>query len=81
MNSHFIHIFVKTKLENMINATSYDNKTLLQLLRMNKAFVKVLAEGESFQEIKDVIDNELDIVYTDSQLDYIKSWCISKIEC
>jgi hypothetical protein len=72
---------VKTKLENMINATSYDNKTLLQLLRMNKAFIKVLAEGESFQEIKDVIDNELDIVYTDSQLDYIKSWCINKIEC
>jgi hypothetical protein len=72
---------VKTKLENMINATSYDNKTLLQLLRMNKAFVKVLAEGESFQEIKDMIDNELDIVYTDSQLDYIKSWCIRKIEC
>ena len=81
MNSHFIRIFVKTKLENMINATSYDNKTLLQLLRMNKSFVKVLAEGESFEEIKDVIDNELDIVYTDSQLDYIKSWCISKIEC
>tara|TARA_B100000963_G_scaffold351780_1_gene363928 strand:+ start:357 stop:551 length:195 start_codon:yes stop_codon:yes gene_type:complete len=57
------------------------NKEVLQLLKSNSNFVVTLAEAESFDEINDWIQNEWSFKMTPSQFEYVKNWCVSKIEC
>ncbi len=61
--------------------TFLKNKEVLQLLKNNSDFVVTLAEAESFDEINDWIQNKCRFKMTPSQFEYVKNWCVSKIEC
>jgi hypothetical protein len=58
----------------MINARTFDNKTILSLLKNNNKFNEVVMYSESFQEVKDLIDNEFQMIYRESQLKYIEDY-------
>ena len=58
----------------MINARTFDNNTLLSLLKNNNKFNEAVMYSESFQEVKDLIDNEFQMIYRESQLKYIEDY-------
>ena len=62
----------------MLHAENMSNKALLALLRMNGDFVSAMVEVESFDGIKDLLDNKLQIKYSDSQLEFLKDYFIQK---
>ena len=58
----------------MINARTFDEKTLLSLLKSNNKFNEAVMHSNSFNEIKDLLDNDLQITYRESQLKYIEHY-------
>ena len=58
----------------MINARTFDDNTLLSLLKNNNKFNEAVMYSESFQEVKDLIDNEFQMIYRESQLKYIEDY-------
>lgn len=62
----------------MINAVNYENKMLLSVLKLNPLWVSAIVESESFDDIKDLLDNTLEVRYTDSQLEFLREYFIKK---
>ena len=70
------YLIIKHK--KMLHAENMSNKALLALLRMNGDFVSAMVEVESFDGIKNLLDNKLQIKYSDSQLEFLKDYFIQK---
>lgn len=58
----------------MIDLTTYDNKTVLQLVRSNTAFVRAVATGKPWDKVLEDIGAKC----SPEQLDYIKKWVDKK---
>lgn len=58
----------------MLNARTFDNKTLLSLLKNNNKFNEAVMYSKSFEEVKDLIDNEFQMIIRESQLKYIEDY-------
>lgn len=56
----------------MVDFTNYPEKSLLQLLKCNDKFCRIIATAKNWQEVVKVIDS-LNIVYTVNQLNYVKA--------
>ena len=61
-----------------IDATMYDNKALLQLLKANNQFSKFLAEGKSWTDVELLISAKLKLKCTEKQYEYIQNYYTKK---